>query len=88
MATALLAALKLRGLFDGRVLTTCWIAGAALEAVYALGRVSTDGTAADTGADSLCACAWPRACVLMSLWLCRALVHESLWLSIMDRHDG
>eukprot|EP01044_Picomonas_judraskeda_P008065 COSAG03_NODE_898_length_5429_cov_1.947467_6_plen_124_part_00 len=27
MAVAVLAALKRRGLFDGRVLTTCWIAG-------------------------------------------------------------
>ena len=49
VATAVLQALTDRGLFDGRVLTTCWIAGATLEAVYALGRVSTDGMAAETG---------------------------------------
>ena len=49
VAAAILKALTERGLFDGRVLTTCWIAGATLEAIYALGRVSTDGTAAETG---------------------------------------
>ena len=49
MATAVLKALERRGLFTGRVLTTCWIAGATLEAVYALGRVSTSGLAAELG---------------------------------------
>ena len=47
MAGSLLKALVQRGLFDGKVLTTCWIAGATLEALYALGRVSTDGMAAN-----------------------------------------
>ena len=91
MAVAVLAALKRRGLFDGRVLTTCWIAGATLEAVYALGRVSTNGMAAHIGADSSLCLTLALTLTLtlaLALWLCRAFIHESLGPSVMDRHDG
>jgi len=48
MADAVLDGLESTGLFDGRVLTTCWIAGATLEGLYNLASVSMNGTAAET----------------------------------------
>jgi hypothetical protein len=47
MADTLLAGLERRGLFKGKVLTTCWFAGVAVEALYNLARVSNDGRAAE-----------------------------------------
>lgn len=47
MADAVLEWLQARGLFTGEVLTTCWMAGATLEALYQLDRVSVRGAAAD-----------------------------------------
>ena len=47
MADAVLNGLDSTGLFEGRVLTTCWIAGATLEGLYNLAAVSMNGTASD-----------------------------------------
>ena len=47
MATSVLDGLVRRGLFNGTVLTTCWFAGATLDALYQLGKVSTNGRAAE-----------------------------------------
>ena len=47
MADAVLAGLEKRGLYDGKVVTSCWIAGAILEGLYQMAAVSTDGRAAD-----------------------------------------
>jgi hypothetical protein len=47
MADAVLAGLEKRGLYDGKVVTSCWIAGAILEGLYQMAAVSTDGRAAE-----------------------------------------
>jgi hypothetical protein len=47
VAEAVLRGLEKRGLYDGQVVTTCWIAGATLEGLYQMAAVSNDGRAAD-----------------------------------------
>jgi hypothetical protein len=47
MAEAVLSGLERRGLYDGQVVTTCWIAGATLEGLYQMAAVSEDGRAAE-----------------------------------------
>ena len=49
VAEKVLAALEATGIFEGEVLTTCWIAGTTVEALYALDAVAMSGKGAELG---------------------------------------